>query len=136
MGAGAATRDGAGRGNTIKGAIEDGKSKRPPRLGKAGIDHAALQKHLLRGMGSTSLPSRSARSSLRAVRATGMDGHTKEALQEIAVIGLKQSKAAGNPDGGVHDLVNFLERKSTNQNAPAKEAVKIKKVCLTLHLGG
>ncbi|OAA73255.1 mRNA export factor mex67 [Cordyceps fumosorosea ARSEF 2679] len=37
----------------------------------------------------------------------------KPALSYLRVYGLKQSKAATNPDGGVKDLLNFLERKAS-----------------------
>ncbi|KAI9885205.1 MAG: hypothetical protein M1823_003008 [Watsoniomyces obsoletus] len=47
-------------------------------------------------------------------------------LDQISVIGLKQSKAASNPDGGVKDLLAFLERKATGTD-PGHEAVRIKK---------
>lgn len=46
------------------------------------------------------------------------------------VLGLKQSKAASNPDGGVKDLLAFLERKATGIEAAAgTDAVRIRKVC-------
>ena len=47
-------------------------------------------------------------------------------LQQISVTGWRRSKAASNPDGGVNDLLAFLERKAT---APDARAVKITKVC-------
>lgn len=50
--------------------------------------------------------------------------------EEILVSGLKQSKAASNPDGGVKDLLAFLERKANGVFAPpGSEMVRIRKVC-------
>ena len=49
-------------------------------------------------------------------------------LTEIMVRGLKNSKAVSNPDGGVKDLIAFLERK-----ASAAQTIRIRKVCLTPH---
>ena len=121
----------AGRGST-QGRRHDplGVRSHPPRTG---IDPSAIQKSVLRSMGSDEPVSRGARSSLRSVRGRGRGQDTREGLNRITIKGLKQSKAAGNPDGGVSDLIGFLERKATNPDAPAREAVKIKKVCLILH---
>ncbi|KAI9843847.1 MAG: nuclear mRNA export, poly(A)+RNA binding protein [Thelocarpon superellum] len=47
-------------------------------------------------------------------------------LDQISVRGLRQSKAAANPDGGVKDLLSFLERKATGSD-PAAAAVRIRK---------
>ena len=130
-GSGSGRGSAAGRGST-QGRRHDPLSVRshPPRTG---IDPSAIQKSVLRSMGSDEPVSRGARSSLRSVRGRGRVQDTREGLNSITIKGLKQSKAAGNPDGGVSDLIGFLERKATNPDAPAREAVKIKKVCLTLH---
>lgn len=131
------TGSGSGRGNgtarrATPGRRHDplGKSSRPTRNG---IDTSTIQKTILRSMGSDERLSRGARPSLKSVRGRGRAQNTRDGLDRITVRGLKQSKAAGNPDGGVSDLIGFLERKATHPDAPASEAVKIKKVCLTLH---
>ncbi|TQV97177.1 hypothetical protein V2A60_000192 [Cordyceps javanica] len=41
-------------------------------------------------------------------------GRPKSNLSYLRVHGLKQSKASSNPDGGVKDLLSFLERKATS----------------------
>lgn len=131
---------GSRRGTAIRGSAlnrrHDPLSGRTSRPSRMGIDTSAIQKTILRSMGSDEPLSKGPRSSLRGVRGRdrGRDRthDTRDPLDRITVTGLKQSKAAGNPDGGVSDLIGFLERKATNPGAPAREAVKIKKVCLTL----
>jgi nuclear RNA export factor len=49
----------------------------------------------------------------------------------LRVHGLKESKAASNPDGGVKDLLGFLERKANGVGSEARSGVRIKKVCLS-----
>lgn len=49
--------------------------------------------------------------------------------QELVVRGLKDSKIATNRDGGLKDLLAFLERKSSGLEAAPRKGVKIKKVC-------
>ncbi|PNY28374.1 mRNA export factor MEX67 [Tolypocladium capitatum] len=44
-------------------------------------------------------------------------GRGKAGLSYLRVHGLRQSKAASNPDGGLKDLLNFLERKASSLNA-------------------
>ncbi|RFU25341.1 hypothetical protein B7463_g10995, partial [Scytalidium lignicola] len=45
----------------------------------------------------------------------------------IRVDGLKSSKAASNPDGGLDSLLAFLERKASGPDAKSNRTVKIKK---------
>ncbi|KAK4698096.1 nuclear RNA export factor, partial [Lecanoromycetidae sp. Uapishka_2] len=130
--AGAGSRgSGSGRGAAIRGSASsrrhDPLSGRPSRPSKTGINASAIEKTVLRSMGSDTSVSKGPRSSLRGVRGRDRIGAIRESLERISVIGLKQSKAAGNPDGGVSDLIGFLERKATDPDAPAREAVKIKK---------
>ncbi len=131
---------GSGRGTAIRGSAQNrrhdplaGRTSRPT---KTGIDTSAIQKRILQRMGSDEAGSKGPRSSLTGVRGRdrGRDRvrDTRDLFDRITIRGLKQSKAAGNPDGGVSDLIGFLERKATNPDAPPREAVKIKKVCLTL----
>lgn len=49
--------------------------------------------------------------------------------EQIRVVGLKQSKAASNPDGGVKDLLAFLERKANGLASSGNVPVRIRKVC-------
>lgn len=54
----------------------------------------------------------------------------------LTVKGLKESKAASNDDGGLRDLLMFLERKATTLSGRNK-TVHIKKVCsVAVRLGG
>ena len=130
---------GSGRGSAARRASAESRRHDPlgarisSRHSRTGIDPSAVQKTILRSMGSDEPVSRGARSSLKSVRGRSRGQDSREGLDRITIRGLKQSKAAGNPDGGVSDLIGFLERKATNPDAPAREAVKIKKVCLTLH---
>jgi nuclear RNA export factor len=61
--------------------------------------------------------------------------HTKSrpnntSLSFLRVHGLKESKAASNPDGGLSDLLAFLERKASSfTTGREKRQVTIKKVC-------
>jgi nuclear RNA export factor len=51
-------------------------------------------------------------------------------LMFLRVHGLKESKAASNPDGGLSDLLSFLERKSSSfLTGRSKRQIRIKKVC-------
>ncbi|ROT40062.1 mRNA export factor mex67 [Sodiomyces alkalinus F11] len=49
----------------------------------------------------------------------------------LEVKGLKESKAASNPDGGLRDLLAFLERKATGVASRIRPVV-VKKVCLAI----
>ena len=128
---------GRGRGDTSgRGSSDGGRGRNlvqagPPRGLFSG---AALQRAIARGMASDTANIKSASQGLR------MEGLVKEvtgnekrrgqtALDEILVVGLKQSKASSNSDGGVKDLLAFLERKATAIDTPGHEAVRIRKVC-------
>jgi nuclear RNA export factor len=50
----------------------------------------------------------------------------------LRVRGLKESKAASNHDGGLKDLLSFLERKANGQDVESHKMVRIKKVCLII----
>ena len=116
---------------TRRGDTSDTLAARVSRHNRNGIDPSAIQKAVLRGMGSSVTAPRGPRSSLRSVRGRGSSRPTDDAWDQITVKGFKQSKAAANPGGGIPELKAFLERKATHPDAP--EAVKIQKVCLTLH---
>lgn len=48
---------------------------------------------------------------------------------EILVRGLKESKASKNADGGLKDLLSFLERKASALDGAPKRGIRTKKVC-------
>ena len=50
---------------------------------------------------------------------------------QIRVRGLEDSAAAKNKDGGLKDLLSFLERKASAMDGAPRRGVKIKKVCWT-----
>lgn len=54
-------------------------------------------------------------------------------LEQIAIRGWKESKAASNRDGGVESLVTFLEKKLTPPDSKAGSRARINKVCATLN---
>lgn len=103
------------------------------------INATVMQKAILREMGSgDALRRPNLQSALRPGRNIRRErDHTiGEGLTQIAVKGFKTSKAASNPDGGIKDLLAFLERKASAPNASARELVRIKKVCLTSCIPG
>ena len=107
-GAGSRARGGRGRGS---GVTRHGPAGR-------GDPGAALQKAISRGISTGD---------------ANVRGPSR--LSEIRIKGLKESKAASNPDGGLKDLVGFLERKATERDTPSSIAaggVRIRKVCLTI----
>ncbi|KAI9835188.1 MAG: hypothetical protein M1819_002558 [Sarea resinae] len=100
--------------------------------GRGALNGAALQKAIIRGLatGDAKSQPRSGRSGVRG----GMEsvireasGKAKSGLDQIRVVGWRQSKAANNSDGGIKDLLAFLERKATGPDTPARDAVRIKK---------
>ena len=121
-----------GRGTSVRGSAQNRRHGTPDtlqarvsgRLNKIGIDPTSIEKAVLRGVSSKD-PSRDSKFSARLPRNDGLD--------TLRVWGLKESRAISNPDGGLKDLLAFLERKATHPDSPA---VKIKKVCLTLQSAG
>ncbi|KAI9804008.1 MAG: nuclear mRNA export, poly(A)+RNA binding protein [Piccolia ochrophora] len=130
-------RGGRGRGesgtqaNTNTDRGRDLKRGGPPR----GIfADAGLQRAIARGLASSDVNLKDG-----GRRGVGVNGALKEAaakgrgrdhldnLEHISVNGLRQSKAASNPDGGVKDLLAFLERKASGKDTPARDAVRIRK---------
>lgn len=88
--------------------------------GNLGIQRA--QQSILRGLGTQQASVLESRISDSA--------KGKEAVF-LLVHGLKSSKAASNPDGGLRDLLGFLERKASGLDAKSNRTVRIKKVCLS-----
>lgn len=103
------------------------------------MNGASLQKAIARGLASDTGFEEGSRKDLRLaglLKEVGERGkRSSEALDEIRVIGWRQSKAAGNSDGGVKDLVGFLERKASGTDTSARAAVRIRKVCHITMLG-
>lgn len=85
-------------------------------------------KHLNNGNPSD-LTARSKSTNGRSVRARGPN---LADLSWLRVHGLRQSKAATNSDGGLGDLLSFLERKSSSFVSGRQRQVAIKKVSPSL----
>ena len=130
---------GRGRGNRPsrsdrmqKVGVTSGRADNKSSTPKGEFSSAATQKAILRSMGSGAATIRGAKGGLNMSRilreATnrGKGQDRGEVLHQISVRGWKQSKAASNRDGGITDLLAFLERKATATDA---QAVKIIKVC-------
>ena len=141
MGAsGNTNRGGSGRGAVRRGSIRHRReatsdiqsTRSSTRLSRKGIDSSTVQRNILRSMGTNGTLPKGPRSSLKSVRGRDRGNELSERMDQVKVTGYKQSKAASNPDGGIRDLIGFLERKSKNPDGPAKEAVKITKVCSAL----
>ena len=114
------------------GSVHDVKTLGSTRTS---LNAAAIQKALFRGLGSEDAL-RSLRQGSRTARLFSTSGGkdrdaAPRGLTQLIVRGLKDSKAASNPDGGIKDLLAFLERKAS-ADVSARETVKIKKVCLTV----
>jgi len=134
-----AAGSGRGRGNrprrsdrTQKAGVVSGRGDDKSSIPGSGFSSAATQKAILRSMGSGAATIRGSKGGLNLSRilreatnrGKGLD--RGEVLHQISVRGWKQSKAASNRDGGITDLLAFLERKATSTDA---RAVKIIKVC-------
>lgn len=77
-------------------------------------------KHLSNGTAST----------LASRVSSAAAGKSSAPLTFLRIRGLKESKAATNPDGGRKDLRSFLERKASSfRTGSRKRNVAIKKVC-------
>lgn len=61
--------------------------------------------------------------------------HDPAVTTSFRVQGLKDSKVASNPDGGLKDLLNFLERRASGSNT-GPQMVRIMKVCLFVTIAG
>ncbi|KAM0427485.1 hypothetical protein ACHAPT_007445 [Fusarium lateritium] len=81
-------------------------------------------KHLNNGSASTLASRISSASSGRGPKTRSQD---MTGLQVVRVGGLKESKAASNPGGGLNDLLGFLERKASSLRTGSKRKVAIRK---------
>lgn len=73
-----------------------------------------------------------------ASRITRGRAKTGAGLSYLRVYGLRQSKASSNPDGGLKDLLSFMERKaSAFTTGRQRRNIMIKKVCNCIdHVSG
>ena len=130
-----------GRGASIRGSAQKRRQGTPDTLearisgrsARTRLDTSVIEKAVLRGVSSSDLPSRGSRVSARLSRNKSLDQNSRDGLEQLKVWGLKNSRVLSNPDGGVGDLIAFLERKATHSDSAA---VKIKKVCLTVLSAG
>lgn len=70
--------------------------------------------------------------SARVSRPTRSRGGHIEGLTWLRIRGLKQSKAASNPDGGLSDLLSFMERKASSFTTGRRRHLTIRKVSSSL----
>lgn len=125
MDAGAGAKSGAriSKSNNNTPARRGGSKPNGPSRASAPKPNARLQQNLVRHLGgdASQVP--------RAPSARIASNNTT-----LKVLGLKSSRAVSNSDGGVKDLLLFLEKKATNiknPNGSGRNArpVLIKKVC-------
>lgn len=121
------------------GSGRDTNSSRPTR----GIsDAAGLQKTILRGLGVDGHLPRGPGVAPRTTKQIAKslvkerDLNARARWEQIIIQGFQNSKAASNPDGGIKDLIGFLERKASAPDASARDLVRVKQVCLTLCFSG
>lgn len=144
MGATATSRargSGSGRGASIRGSAttrrhgtpDTPSSRASTRPSRSGIDPSSIQKAVLRGMGVNERLQKGSGSLAKISRDSRRGNEVRDGLDRIKIYGLKQSKAVSNADGGVKDLIVFLERKATERSSGP---IKIKQVCLTTKFAG
>ena len=120
----------------IRGTAGSGSGRGDMKAQRSSRVATLKQKAIFRGMGSENIMPHGSLHGSRFARQLGKtigkerDLNAREGLVQIIVSGLKDSKAASNPDGGVKDLLGFLERKASTTDAPARDMVRIRKVCL------
>ncbi len=130
-------------GGTSRGHYEGSRSSRGRASGRAGHTTGASrgsfgtqqgQQAIIRGLESlqahNELSERGRES--RKGNKRGLDSP----VTYLRVHGLLESKAASNPDGGLRDLLSFLERKANGLDAENHRGVRIKKVCYIIKIAG
>ncbi|KAL6715921.1 nuclear mRNA export, poly(A)+RNA binding protein [Lecanora helva] len=118
---------------STRGANNTGRHGRNSRRGNAEnhnprgkvLDPQALQQALIQSMASNA-PGRGPRNNIKSGHKGGHAHNTREPLDEISIIGLKDSMAAKNAGGGSSELIAWLEHKAS-RGAPEGEVVKVKK---------
>ncbi|KAL0939258.1 mRNA export factor mex67 [Colletotrichum truncatum] len=116
MGSGAGGGGGGARRTNNKPAAADSNNSRPQRSTRSGGPptkagskvHQAIARHLNTGDGADLVSKRKPQSG---------------GLVWLSVKGLKESRAASNDDGGLRDLLTFLERKATTLSNRNKQVV-------------
>jgi nuclear RNA export factor len=143
--AGGRGRGGRGRGGLnenppTRGNVQAGRGQHrgPPRGGFFG--GTGIQQAILRGMARGDARVRNPGGGFGTTgalnEAAGREKGWGGGYDEIRVRGLQGSKAASNRDGGVSDLLAFLERKANGPDTKPGDAVRIRKVCLSLRFNG
>ncbi|KAI9770279.1 MAG: nuclear mRNA export, poly(A)+RNA binding protein [Geoglossum simile] len=106
-----------------------GQHRGPPRGGFFG--GTGIQQAILRGMARGDAKVRNPGGGFGATgalsEAAGRGKGLGGGYDEIRVWGLRESKAASNRDGGVSDLLAFLERKANGPDTKPGDAVRIRK---------
>ncbi|KAL5320739.1 hypothetical protein ACEPPN_011549 [Leptodophora sp. 'Broadleaf-Isolate-01'] len=107
-------RSGNGRGKPTSDRPGRSQAGPAPRSGGRGshISDRAKQ-NIVRGLGGK--------------QANVLESRITDGGLRLQVSGLSESKAAGNPDGGLDALLSFLERKASGLDSKSNRAVKIKK---------
>lgn len=141
-----------GAGRVSRGALQSranprsrfgsGRDTNSSRLTRGIADAAGLQKTIIRGLGLDRNFPRGSGFTPRTTKQAGKslvkerDLNARARWEQIIVRGFQNSKAASNPDGGIKDLIAFLERKASAPDASARDLVRVKQVCLTLCFSG
>ena len=136
---------GRGRGGRVRGGQTGDQSRGNATAGRGQPRNApqggffggvGVQQAILRGMARGDARVRNPRAGMGIAsalnEAAGRGRERDGGLDQIRVRGLKESKAASNEDGGVSDLLAFLERKANGPDTKPGDAVRIQKVCLSL----
>ena len=107
-----------GRGGISKSTAPTGSKKELTGKGaKGGILSATAQREILRKAGAGDV-------SMKESRVTG----TRGGLVELKVTGWQKSKVSGTSDGGVSNLIQWLEKKASSRLGSKGRSVKIRKV--------
>lgn len=139
--AGTESRGGRGRpeGSQSRGrASGSGRGGRSSGVSRGAISTLQAQQAIIRGLGSQQVNVHESHLSHGASKDRGRNEsrHNSGAVVELRVYGLKESKAASKSDGGLKDLIAFLERKATGVGGNTRKTVMIKKVCCMIKITG
>lgn len=106
---------------------------------RGNLSSSLAQQAIIRGLGSQQANVLESRISHISRGDGGGKGRRREAGPsdlQLRVTGMKQSKASSNPDGGLKDLLAFLERKASGLESAPRRGVRVKKVCFTIRIAG
>lgn len=108
-----------GRGGISKSTAPSGSKKELTGKGaKGGILSATAQREILRKAGAGDVSMKESR----------VSGGTRGGLVELKVTGWQRSKVSGTSDGGVSNLIQWLEKKASSRLGSRGRSVKIRKV--------